>query len=62
MSSKLGEIFELFDSQNMSRISADDVSLESVPMDIIMIFKPLLLEMEMYQESLDKDEFIESAV
>jgi hypothetical protein len=31
-------------------------------MDLIVIFKPLLLEMEAYQESLDKDEFIESSL
>ena len=31
-------------------------------MDLIVIFKPLLLEMEAYQESLDRDEFVESSL
>jgi hypothetical protein len=31
-------------------------------MDLIVIFKPLLLEMEAYQESLDRDEFVESSM
>tara|TARA_B110000285_G_C15087300_1_gene596943 strand:- start:1287 stop:1442 length:156 start_codon:yes stop_codon:yes gene_type:complete len=44
------------------RVTADDISLDNIPMDIILIFKPLLLEMETYDESLDKDEFVESAV
>lgn len=44
------------------RITSDDISLDNVPMDIILIFKPLLLEMETFEESLDKDEFIESAI
>jgi hypothetical protein len=31
-------------------------------MEFIVMFKPLLLEMEMYDESLDREEFVESAI
>ena len=62
LSDRLGKIFELFDYMNKGRVTADDISLDDVPLDIIMIFKPLLLEMETYEESLDKEEFVESAI
>ena len=42
-------------------MTADDISLENVPIEIILILKPLLLEIEEFNESLDKEEFIESA-
>ena len=59
---KLAIIFEQFDKNCNGKISADEIDLESVPMDLIVIFKPLLLEMEAYNESLDKDEFVESSL
>ena len=62
MKVKLSMIFEQFDKNQNGKISADEIDLEKVPMDLIVIFKPLLLEMEAYQESLDRDEFVESSM
>jgi hypothetical protein len=59
---KLSMIFEKFDKNKNGKISADEIDIENVPMELIIIFKPLLLEMEAYQESLDKDEFVESSL
>jgi len=58
----LGLIFDAFDSIGNNRISSTDIDLDRVPPDIILIFKPLLIEMEQYGESLDREEFIESAL
>lgn len=41
-------IFEKFDKNNNGKISADEIDLETVPMDLVILFKPLLLEMEQY--------------
>ena len=61
LSDKLGKIFELLDHLDKGRVTADDISLENVPIEIILILKPLLLEIEEFKESLDKEEFTESA-
>lgn len=45
---KLSLIFDYFDINQNGKISADEIELEKVPMEIIVIFKPLLLEMEAY--------------
>jgi len=45
---KLAMIFEKFDKNLNGKISADEIDLENVPMELIVIFKPLLLEMEAY--------------
>ena len=55
-------IFDAFDSMGNNMISASDIDLDRVKPEIILIFKPLLLEMEQYNEELDKDEFIESGL
>ena len=45
---KLAMIFEKFDKNLNGKISADEIDLENMPMELIVIFKPLLLEMEAY--------------
>ena len=59
---KLEEIFKLFDANNNGKISADEVCLDKVNAELLIVFKPLLIEMENFQEDLDKEEFIESAL
>ena len=55
-------IFEKFDKNQNGQITAETVDLESVPLDIVIIFRPLLMEIEAYNEKLDRDEFIESSL
>lgn len=62
MRQKLSEIFDLFDANGNGKISADEIELDLVSADILAIFKPLLVEMETFDEDLDKDEFIESSL
>jgi Ca2+-binding EF-hand superfamily protein len=59
---KLGEIFEMFDLNGQGRISADEVNLDLVSAQILQIFKPLLCELEAFDEELDREEFIESSL
>lgn len=60
--SKLKEIFDLFDANGNGKLSADEINLDFVSAEILEIFKPLLVELETFNEELDKDEFVESAV
>lgn len=62
MRTKLGEIFDMFDANGNGKISADEIELDLVSAEILAIFKPLLVEMETFDEDLDKDEFIESSL
>lgn len=59
---KLAEIFDLFDLNGNGRISADEIDLDRVSAELLILFKPLLVEMENFSEDLDKDEFVESAL
>ena len=55
-------IFKLFDGQNRGYISAEQIDLDSVPPEVLLVFKPLLIEMETYRERLDKEEFVASGI
>jgi hypothetical protein len=59
---KLNEIFDNFDSNKSGRISADEIDLDNVPVEILSIFKPLLVEMENFNEDLDREEFVDSSI
>ena len=61
MTLKLNEIFDSFDSEKTGKISADSINLDDVPVEILTVFKPLLVEMESFNEDLDKEEFVDSA-
>ena len=62
MRTKLGEIFDMFDANGNGKISADEIELDLVSAEILAIFKPLLVEMETFDEDLDREEFIESGL
>lgn len=53
MKNQLAMIFQLFDSQDRGSISAEEIDLDSVPPEVLLVFKPLLIEMEAYRERLD---------
>jgi hypothetical protein len=58
---KLTEIFHLFDKNNNGRISADEIDLDNIEISLLIVFRPLLIEMENFCEELDLEEFIESS-
>ena len=58
---KLTEIFNLFDKNNNGRISADEIDLDNIEISLLIVFRPLLIEMENFCEELDLEEFIESS-
>jgi Ca2+-binding EF-hand superfamily protein len=62
MRTKLSEMFDLFDANGNGRISADEIELDLVSAEVLVVFKPLLVEMETFDEDLDREEFIESAI
>ena len=55
-------LFQIFDQEGNGFISANQISLDYVPTEVLIIFKPLLIELESFNEELDEDEFIESAI
>ena len=59
---QLGEIFHRLDSKGRGKVSAQHINLEDIDVDILLIIKPLLVEMEKFNEHLNKEEFIESAL
>lgn len=62
MKSQLNTIFDLFDANNNGKISADEINLDLVTPELLIIFKPLLVEMENFGEDLDREEFVESSL
>ena len=58
---KLGEIFDALDSDKDNLISYINLELKGLSGDIQKIFKPLFKELEIIQQPLDKDEFIDAA-
>ena len=52
----------MFDANGNGKLSADEINLDFVSAEILEIFKPLLVELETFNEELDKDEFVESAL
>ena len=60
--SKLSKIFDDFDINQNGKISPDEINLDVVSTEILVIFKPLLIEMENFDEELDRGEFVESGI
>ena len=54
-------MFDAFDADNNGRISTDELNLEHVSADILEIFTPLFVELENLGETLDREEFVDSA-
>lgn len=52
----------MLDGNGSGRITSDEIELDHVPGKILLTLKPLLIEMEAYDESLDEEEFIESVL
>ena len=59
---KLADIFDVLDPEYTGFISADTVDIQKVPTEILKILQPLLVELESFNEKLDLQEFIESAL
>ena len=54
-------IFAAFDADSNGYITAEEISIERISVEILGVFAPLLIEMENIQESLDLGEFIDSS-
>jgi hypothetical protein len=54
------ELFETMDADKDGILSADNISLESIPTAILKILSPLLFELEELNQTLDQDEFGEA--
>ena len=61
MRTKLSEMFDLFDANGNGRISADEIELDLVSAEVLVVFKPLLVHMDTFDEDLERKEFIETA-
>ena len=59
---KLNEIFDMLDANGNDRISAEEINLDIIPADVLIVLKPLLVEMENFDEDLDREEFIDSSL
>jgi len=59
---KLGEIFEVLDSDDDGLISPTQIDISGLNAEILQILMPLLQELETFNETLDKEEFIESGL
>lgn len=59
---KLELIFTAFDQDNNGYITASEINLNNVNIEILDTFAPLLVEMENLQESLDRYEFVDSSL
>jgi len=52
----------MLDANANGSINAEEIELDYTPNDVLLVLKPLLIEMESYQESLDMEEFINSSL
>jgi len=50
------------DKNENGKLNADEIALDYLSSEVLVILKPLLLELEEYQEELDCEEFVESAM
>ncbi len=59
---KLQDIFLALDSSSQGKISAGNANVEVLSAELLQAFRPLFQELQQYQECLDEDEFVESAL
>merc|ERR1711988_286077 len=52
----------MLDANGNGRISADEINLDIIPPEVLIVLKPLLVEMENFDEDLDREEFIDSSL
>ena len=57
----MNEIFSMLDANGNGKISADEINLDVIPTEVLVLLKPLLVEMENFDEDLDREEFIDSS-
>mmetsp|Transcript_7635 Transcript_7635/g.7013 ORF Transcript_7635/g.7013 Transcript_7635/m.7013 type:complete len:149 (-) Transcript_7635:269-715(-) len=58
----LGEIFSFLDSDNDNVISSEHIDISSLPAEVLENLSLLLIEMDQMGETLDQEEFIDSAM
>ena len=61
LQTKLNELFDSFDADRSGKITTSEISLDNVSAEILEIFSPLFVELENLGESLDREEFVDSA-
>ena len=59
---KICQIFELLDVQGKGSIEATSIDINTIPIDLLQVLMPLLIELETYDEKLDKGEFVQSVL
>jgi hypothetical protein len=59
---KLVEIFLAMDKNGNGKLNADEIALDDISSEVLVVLKPLLLELEEYQEELDCEEFVDSGM
>lgn len=52
----------MLDENGNERISAEEINLDIIPAEVLIVLKPLLVEMENFNEDLDREEFIDSCL
>jgi hypothetical protein len=52
----------MLDSDSDGMISAQMINLEALPIEILELLSPLMQEIDNFNEQLDREEFIESAL
>ena len=51
----------MLDAHGNGWINSEEIELDYVPNEVLLVLKPLLVEIEIYQESLNLSEFINSS-
>jgi hypothetical protein len=59
---QLALIFEQLDSDKDGVISGQHINLAFLSADLLNVFRPLFKELDTFNESLDKEEFIDSSL
>ena len=62
MVNKLSDIFTCIELTQRGYISAKEINISRLSAELLEIFKPLFRELDEYNETLDRDEFIDSAL
>lgn len=55
-------MFDMLDSDQDGQISADKIQVDALPAEVLELLMPLMQEIENFNEQLDKEEFVESAM
>ena len=58
----IDRIFNALDHQNQGSIHVKTIDIDAIPVELLKVLKPLLIELEKYDETLDQEEFNESVM